>query len=123
MTAVERLRSALAEHLVGTGEADTKVLDLGLEDVEDLDGLSAWKLTLFLPRPLAKEWDVERTSALKRNARYRLDELASELNESRDGITSVVLTTQQATEGDTAAEDEPVEGEDATGEASAEAEK
>lgn len=99
----EAVRSAL----IGLGEADTRVVDASILPFEDAGGSTAWRLTLFLTRPTGDAWNVDRTRALKREARSVVDRLASERDETQDGLTSVLITTRDAPLEQTAPDEEP----------------
>jgi hypothetical protein len=96
------LLNEISKELVGKGSGDTKILSVNLEQVEDLLEQSAWRVTLFLPKPETSQWPVEETRSIKRLAREVTDNAASQLNSALEGITSVVLTTDQAPAEDTA---------------------
>ncbi len=104
---------AVRAAVIGLGEGDTRVLDLDLEQIEDLTGKDAWRVTLFLPVPddRVRGWDAEKTLLLRRDTRWRVDKAAAEHRCLLDGVVSVVITTRDASPEDIADDGEPQPGE------------
>ncbi len=100
-------RDAVIGAVKGLGSGDTKVVDAEVERVEDLTDSEAWRVTLFLPRPSGKQWDVIETLRLKRDARRILDEEATRHGVELEGLSTAWISSREAPAEDTAPPDEP----------------
>lgn len=111
----EAFRNDVRDSVVGLGQGDTEVRDAQVALVEDVTGTAAWRVTLVLPRPRHATWNVDETLDLQEQVRRKTDELADVRDLDVDGLTVVVLTTDQAPPEDVALDDElePGEGLDA----------
>ncbi|MFT4051725.1 MAG: hypothetical protein QM677_05680 [Microbacterium sp.] len=81
------------------------------EDTDPL-GDDSWRLVLVLPAPTGETWERGEVFTARRAAVDIFEELAHEAGRGLPGVTIAVVTTDEASESDTAAEDEPEEGED-----------
>lgn len=78
----------------------------------DALGDDAWRVLLVLPAPAGETWDREAVFAARRAAISALESFAEDEGRALPGDTIAFVTTDEATDQDTATEDEPEPGED-----------
>lgn len=99
------------ERLVASGLPLMPKRVLVHEDTDPL-GEDAWRLVLVLPAPAGDTWNRLDVFRARRAAVDIFDELAAEAERNLPGSTIAVVTTDEASEDQTAPEEEPEEGED-----------
>lgn len=112
---VEQWTDAVAERLRDRlREADLPLTPKEVRIYEDTDtlGEDAWRLVLVLPAPTDETWDRQEVFRARRTSVEVFDEMADEDGQNLTGSTIAIITTDEASEIDTAPEDEPEEGDD-----------
>jgi len=107
------IATELRNVLLNEGDGSTRIEDLELRQIQDIEGLHAWRVVLYLTPPPSGQWDVALTRKLKQSAREATDRLLWESGIEADGVTSVSVTAKQdeTPEKDLAPADEPANGE------------
>lgn len=110
-----RIAAQLRDQLLKTTEQSVTVEDLDLQEVEDPDGTTSWRVTLFLSAPESRQegWPVEITQKLKRIARTSLDDVLSNENAFLSGPTAVEVSMKDAPADQVAPDDVPEASESA----------
>lgn len=71
-----------------------------------------WLLTLVLPAPDGQTWDSGEVYSVRRAAIEIFDEFAAAEGHTLEGLTMATITTDEASEADTAPDEEPEPDED-----------
>ncbi len=80
---------------------------IDVETYADGAGDEAWRLILVLNRPEGDTWDVESAFEVRRAVAKAFDRAIDGLSSALPGQTLVVLTTDEASEAETAPEEVP----------------
>lgn len=78
----------------------------------DALGQDAWRLLLVLSAPSSETWETDSVFRARRAAIEVFDAMAADHDEELPGSTVAFVTTDEASEDDTAPADEPQPGED-----------
>lgn len=97
----------MREALIGRTAGSLVVRDVEVDLVEDLTEAMVWQARLFLDVPPSGSWPVDDTLQLKQEARTTTDDIAAQYDAQSEGMTSILITAQNAPEEDVAPPDEP----------------
>lgn len=112
---VEQWTDAVAKRMrERLSEANLPLTPKQVQVYQDTDilGEDAWRLVLVLPAPTGETWDRLEVFTTRTASVDIFDEIADEDGRDLPGSTIAIVTTDEASELDTAPEDEPEEGED-----------
>lgn len=99
----------LRARLLHTTEDSIAIEEVDLREVEDPDGTTSWRVTLYLTAPESTQegWPVEVTQKLKRKARLALDDVALANDAFLSGPTAVDVSMKDAPVDQVAPDDIP----------------